>query len=72
MLDNLLLHQRTFLDVILTSVEVSCNSIMPIIRLSDRPHRVEVKSLLPAQEVHMRISQGLRSPSNLVYYKYRL
>lgn len=73
MLDSLFFHQLTFLDVILTSrIEVSCNPIMPVIWLFDRPHRVEVKSLLLTQEVHMCILQGLCSPLNLVYYKYRL
>lgn len=45
---------------------------MPVIWLFDRPHQVEVKSLLLAQEVHMGILQGVHSPSNLVSYKYRL
>lgn len=70
---SLFLHQLTLLDVILTSrIEVPCHQITLVIWLFDRRQRVEVKSLLHAQEVHMCILQGLSSPSNLVYYKYRL
>lgn len=71
--DSLFFHQLPLLDVILTSrIEVPCHQIMLVIWLFDRPQRVEVKSSLHAHEVHMCILQGLSSPSNLVYYKYRL